>query len=74
MEVRIGIANVAREIGLESSQTAAEIEKLLADALSSGASFLTIADDKGKKFLVPTAGIAYIEIGAEESRRVGFVA
>ncbi|OJX62271.1 MAG: ATP-binding protein [Micrococcales bacterium 73-13] len=74
MEVRIGIVNVAREIGLESSQTAAEIEQLLADALASGAPYVRIADEKGKRFLVPTAGIAYVEIGAEESRRVGFVA
>ncbi|MBO9577506.1 MAG: DUF3107 domain-containing protein [Microbacteriaceae bacterium] len=74
MEVRIGIVNVAREIGLESSQTAAEVEQLLAEALAKGAPYVTIADEKGKKFLVPTAGIAYIEIGAEESRRVGFVA
>lgn len=74
MEVRIGITNVGREIGLESSQTAAEVEKVLADAIASNASFLSIADEKGKRFLIPTAGIAYIELGAEESRRVGFVA
>lgn len=74
MEVRIGIVNVAREIGLESSQSPAEVEKLLADALATGAAYVSIADEKGKKFLVPTSGIAYVEIGAEESRRVGFVA
>jgi hypothetical protein len=74
MEVRIGIVNVAREIGLESSQSPAEIEKLLSDALATGATYVSIADEKGKKFLVPTSGIAYVEIGAEESRRVGFVA
>jgi len=74
VEVRIGITNVAREISLESSQTAAEIEKVLADAIAAGSAFVALADDKGKRFLVPTAGIAYIELGAEESRRVGFVA
>lgn len=74
MEVRIGIVNVAREISLESSQTPAQIEKLLADALATSAPFVSLTDDKGKTFLVPTSGIAYVEIGAEESRRVGFVA
>ncbi len=74
MEVRIGIVNVAREIGLESSQTAAEVEQLLADALAAGKPYVSLADDKGKRFLVPTSGIAYVELGAEESRRVGFVA
>jgi len=74
VEVRIGIVNVAREISLESSQTPAQIEKLLADALATSAPFVSLTDDKGKTFLVPTSGIAYVEIGAEESRRVGFVA
>ncbi len=74
MEVRIGIVNVGRELGFESSQTAQEIEKVLADAVASGTAFVSLVDDKGKKFLVPTAGIAYLELGAEESRRVGFVA
>lgn len=74
MEVRIGITNVAREITLESSQTAAELEQVLADAITANAPFVALADDKGKRFLVPTAGIAFVELGAEESRRVGFVA
>ncbi|HWL00769.1 MAG TPA: DUF3107 domain-containing protein [Microbacteriaceae bacterium] len=74
MEVRIGITNVGREISLESSQTAAEVEQVLADAIASSAPFLALADEKGKRFLIPTPGIAYIELGAEESRRVGFVA
>ena len=74
MEVRIGITNVGREISLESSQTAAEVERVLDAAITANAPFVTLADDKGKRFLIPTAGIAYVELGAEESRRVGFVA
>lgn len=74
MEVRIGITNVGREISLESAQSATEVEKVLADAIAANAPFVALADEKGKRFLIPTAGIAYIELGAEESRRVGFVA
>ncbi len=74
MEVRIGIVNVGRELAFESAQTAQDIERVLADAVASSTAFVTLVDDKGKKFLVPTAGIAYLELGAEESRRVGFVA
>jgi len=74
VEVRIGITNVGREISLESSQTAAEVERVLDEAITANAPFVTLADDKGKRFLIPTAGIAYVELGAEESRRVGFVA
>ncbi|WP_431280409.1 DUF3107 domain-containing protein [Leifsonia poae] len=42
-------------------------------SLTSGTGFLRLTDDKGKVYLVPVAGIAYIEIGSDESRRIGFV-
>ncbi|MGO2031181.1 MAG: DUF3107 family protein [Glutamicibacter ardleyensis] len=29
-------------------------------------------DPKGREVLVPAAGIAYVEVGPEETRRVGF--
>jgi len=74
VEVRIGIVNVAREIALESSQSAADIEAAVTTALTGGSPTLALSDDKGKRYLVPTAGIAYVEIGSESERRVGFVA
>ena len=74
VDIRIGIANTARELSFESAQTAAEVEKAVAAALSSDAKFLSLTDDKGKIYLVPTAALAYIEIGGGEARRVGFVA
>ncbi len=74
MDIRIGIANTARELSFETSQTVAEVEKVVADALSSDAKFLSLTDDKGKVYVVPMAALAYIEIGGGESRRVGFVA
>jgi hypothetical protein len=33
---------------------------------------LGLTDDKGRRFLVNSAKIAYVEIGAADSRRVGF--
>lgn len=74
VDIRIGIANSPREINFESSQTAADVEKVVASALESDAKFIKLADDKGKIYLVPTASLAYIEVGSEESRRIGFVA
>lgn len=74
MDIRIGIANTARELSFESSQTAAEIEKLVATALESDAKFLTLTDDKGKLYIIPTASFSYLEVGSDQSRRVGFVA
>lgn len=74
MDIRIGINNSPRELAFESSQTAAEIEQAVADALSSDAKFVSLTDDKGKRYIVPTASLGYLEVGSEESRRVGFVA
>lgn len=74
MDIRIGITNSPREISFESDQTAAEVEALVAAALSAGSQFVKLVDNKGKVFIVPAASFAYIELGSELSRRVGFVA
>lgn len=74
MDIRIGIANSPREIAFESSQTAEQVQKIVADALENGAKFVTLADDKGKIYVVPSVSLSYVEIGSESSRRVGFVA
>jgi hypothetical protein len=73
VDIRIGILNAPRELSFESAQSADEITELVASALNSGTAFLKLADNKGKVFLVPTAVIAYVEVGTEESRRIGFV-
>jgi hypothetical protein len=74
VDIRIGIANSPREISFESSQPQADIEKIVAEALDSKSTFLRLSDDKGKAYIVPVASLAYVEIGSEESRRIGFVA
>ncbi len=74
VDIRIGIANSPREISFESAQAAAAVQKVVADALASEAKYLSLTDDKGKIYIVPTASLAYVEVGSEESRRIGFVA
>ncbi|WP_158863389.1 DUF3107 domain-containing protein [Leifsonia sp. AG29] len=73
MEIRIGIVNAPRELSFESSQSAEELAEQVQTALSSGTGFLRLTDDKGRLYIVPTAGIGYVELGTEESRRIGFV-
>ena len=73
MDIRIGILNAPRELNFETSQSADEITGQVSAALTSGTGFLRLSDDKGKVYLIPTAVIAYVEIGTEESRRIGFV-
>lgn len=48
------------------------MEQQFTDALSSGTGVLALTDEKGRRFLVQTAKIAYVEIGAADVRRVGF--
>ena len=73
VEIRIGIVNAPRELSFESSQSAEELTGQVETALTDGAGVLKLTDDKGRLYVVPTAGIAYVEIGTEESRRIGFV-
>ena len=74
MDVKIGIRNSARELAFESDQSAKEVEAAVASALEAGAKVLKLTDSKGRLFVVPTEALAYVEIGAEEVRRVGFIA
>jgi hypothetical protein len=71
VEVKIGVRNVAREITLESVQTAEEVAAAVDAALEKGGT-LKLTDDKGRLVVVPTGVIGYVEIGAPEGRRVGF--
>lgn len=71
MEVKIGVQYAPRELVLESTQTPDEIEKAVADAVKAG-SLLTLVDDRGRRIAVPADRIAYVEIGEQVERRVGF--
>ena len=72
MEVKVGVADTARELTITSSQTPEEVEALVADALKNSGGTLALIDDKGRRYLVPSARVAYVEIGSADSRRVGF--
>ena len=73
MDIRIGVTNSPREINLESSQTAAEVEAVVTTALASDSKFFRLVDQKGNVYLVPLASFGYLEIGSGGSRHVGFV-
>ncbi|GAA3915912.1 DUF3107 family protein [Microbacterium invictum] len=74
MEIRIGLADTARELTFESDESADAVKKTVTSALEEGAGFVSFADTRGSSYIVPTARIAFVEVGTEESRRVGFVA
>ena len=74
MEVKIGVTDSPRELIFNSVQTPAEVEKQVTAALVAGRrnALLSLTDEKGRRFLVQTARVAYVESGAADSRRVGF--
>lgn len=72
MEIKIGVQHAARELSLESELSAEEVEKAVSAALTGKAGLLVLADEKGRKVIVPADRLAYVEIGEPSSRRVGF--
>ena len=74
MEIKIGLRNLGRELSFESEQSAQDVEQTVANAIESGVKLIKLVDNKGKLFLIPIDALGYIEVGAEEVRRVGFIA
>ena len=71
MEVKIGIRDVAREVVLESELTPDAVAEAVNSAITSQG-LLQLTDDHGRLILVPGPLIGYVEIGAPETRRIGF--
>lgn len=71
MDVKIGIAESQRELVVASEQSADEVAALVDEALS-GDGLLRLIDEKGRKYVIRSTSIAYVEIAPEEGRRVGF--
>ena len=72
MEVKIGVQYAARELVLESAQSADEVAAAVSEALRADIGVLTLLDEKGRRVLVPADKLAYVEIAESEQRRVGF--
>jgi hypothetical protein len=72
VEVKIGITDIPRELVLSSTQTPGEVEELVNAALREGPGLLSLSDERGRRFLIQTSKIAYVEIGVADARRVGF--
>ncbi|MBP2437775.1 DUF3107 domain-containing protein [Microbacterium amylolyticum] len=74
MEIRIGMMNTGRELSFETSEAREDISAKVASALETKSASLSFTDVKGSTYVVPASALAYVEIGSDETRRVGFVA
>ncbi len=72
MEIKVGVQHSPRELTVESPLSADELESVINSALSNPDGVLTLVDERGRKVVVPTSKVAYVEIGEPETRRVGF--
>lgn len=72
MEVKIGIADSARELTVSSDQTPDEVEAIVDHALKNTQGQLVLVDEKGRRYIVPSARVSYVEIAPADTRRVGF--
>jgi hypothetical protein len=72
VEVKIGVVHSPRELTVESPVNAEEIEAAVHATLSGESSLLVLTDERGRKVVIPSDKITYVEIGEPEARRVGF--
>jgi hypothetical protein len=70
VEVKIGVQHAARDLVIETDDSAESVEKLVAEAIASEG-MLALTDSRGRKVLVPASRLAYVEIGVHTGQ-VGF--
>jgi Protein of unknown function (DUF3107) len=75
VDVRIGITQVARELLVELADDTDRdaLKGAVSAALSGATDTLALMDRRGREVLVPSAKIAYVEVGVGDGeRRMGF--
>lgn len=75
MDLRIGVTQAPREINLELADDADrdDLKSRIEAALAGATDVLWVVDRRGNDVAVPSAKIAYVELGSSEStRKIGF--
>lgn len=71
MEVKIGVQNVARELSVETEDSAEAVLEALNAALADNQVF-SLSDAKGRTVAVPADKVAYLFFVSDAGRKVGF--
>jgi Protein of unknown function (DUF3107) len=71
VQVRIGVQSVPKELVVETSLSADEVEQAVADALGDPDGVFTLKSKNGRA-VVPAAKLAYVEISENDVPSVGF--
>ncbi|HLS04004.1 MAG TPA: DUF3107 domain-containing protein [Actinomycetales bacterium] len=71
MEITVGMHRVNRELTVETDLDLDAATKLIQDALSGNS--LILDDTKGRRVVVPSSSVAYVELGSDTAHPVGFL-
>jgi hypothetical protein len=71
MEVKIGVIHASRELTIDTSLEAGDLEEQVRSALSAGG-VLSLSDTKGRRVVIPVEKLAYVEITTSSAGQVGF--
>ena len=71
MDIKFGFADTARELVISAAGDQAELTQKINSALADN-STLELEDDKGRKYLVRTDRVVYVEVGSAKKHAVGF--
>ena len=69
MDITIGVQHIARDISLETEESAEAISEKVTEAIAADG-MLNLTDTKGR--IVLASKIAYVDLGPATGRRVGF--
>lgn len=72
MEIKLGIRDLNRELSYDVDMATADLEASVRTALGDPDGILTLTDSKGRTALIPSRNLAYVELGADHARPVGF--
>ena len=72
MEVKVGVKGVARELVVETDASPDDVAAIVATCASDETAVFDLTDARGRRVLVPSDKLDYVEIGEQETRRVGF--
>jgi hypothetical protein len=72
VEVKIGVQNASRELVIDSDQSSDDIEATVSKAVAGDDTVVVLTDTKGRRVIVPTDKLAYIELGSPTAGQVGF--
>ena len=73
VDVRIGVIQTARELAFEvDDDQRDDLHGRVEAALAGATDVLWVMDRKGRGVAIPSAKIAYVELGTSDERRIGF--